>query len=342
MRCIAMLGVLVVVGCSSPGGGPDARSNDPPSHRKRLASVEVVVYTNVANTPPVSGVLVAFVDPDGYGEIVVTGADGIARGQVVVGGSVTALTPLTPDNPPYLTTVLGVQNGDHIALGAPSLIQPDPPTNTPTCTEATVDATYKHVDPTRVSRIFVQRTIYGGNSVVNGSALTVDPTTNISVTGAGAARAYMNTSIQGPNPGDQQQVFEAIDGCATSYQLDVKHNLLPWVGVPSLDAEQGIVHIPMDGEGGGDFLDVYISYHHDGDAVNWRIASPHAGDVYLPPLPGELASLQPVVGDALSIASAMIVDDAWVHGYDHAREKAFVRTFEPVERLRTSYRAMLF
>lgn len=322
----------------------------PTSGRRLTAHVEVAVYQNVASSPPVAGAKVAFVDPDGGGTVVVTGADGIARAEMTPGGSVTALVPLVPaDNPPYLSTVLDVQDGDRIALGMPpGDAIPPAPGGTPACAQATLKATYTGGDVAGLAGVYLRRTT-DADQIDGSVAGPLDPSATITITGAGATRAFVKTDVVGPAPGDQQWIREAIDGCATSYAIDLGLDLLPWVGVPTLDVAQGVIHVPIDGTGGGDLLDAKISYTHAGSYVSWEIAGPHAGDLLLPTLPDDLAGLMPVAGDTLHSAAAWLIDDDAIHGYDEARTRAAALaaaandfTGSSVERVRTSYRIALF
>jgi hypothetical protein len=340
MRLLLLPGVVCVVACSTD---PDA--GDPMTGGRRLlAHVEVAVYQNVAAAPPVAGAPVAFVNLDGTGTVIVTDPDGIARGDVDAGGSVTALVPLVPaDNPPYLSTVLAVQDGDHLNLGfAPVEVLPSA-SGTPACDDVAFVARYTNVDPSNVLGIYAHRATESSNGTFAGTDAPAAPIAELSLAGPGGMRASIETSFRGPMSGYQQWMRDVIPGCATSYELDLATQLLPWIGVPTLDVDHGIVRVPFDGVGGGDYLQLAVSYQRDDHYVNWAVIAPHAGDVLLPDLPGELADLMPRTGDVPGGTAAQLVDDDAIQGYDEARINASggaigVGSRQSTARVRSSYR----
>ncbi len=155
-----------------------------------------------------------------------------------------------------------------------------------------------------------------------GAATTpVGATATIQIAGAPAVAAYLHTDLQGPAQGDQQWFGEVVDGCATTYAVDLSQGILPWVGTASLSTDATKVHVPMTGGSGGELLYTMVEYTHGTQVVQWEIAGPVATDTALPILPGDLAQYQPAAGDAVNGVSAWVLD--WgLGGYDAVREQA--------------------
>jgi hypothetical protein len=315
---LVLSSTLLLAGCSlyegsSPNIAPDAID---PGPRENLATVEVSVFTNIASSPPIIGAPVAFVDPSGWGFVVHTGPDGIARGEVVEGGSVTALVGLVPlDNPPYLSSMFGVHDGDKIRLGMWSAPF-EPPTGTPACTEVDFTATLTNVDAHALTSLSLSRAVPGAYGNGFAEEQTIAPTTVRTVSGAGGASAVITMSVSGPGHAQQGVISEWIDGCQTDYSLDMAE-MLPWVGYATADGMR--IDIPRSGGSiTGDMLTTAISYETDDTYVNWNVITPPVDSFKLPSLPGELSHLNPT--EPIGRISVQLDDYELFDGYDDARK----------------------
>jgi hypothetical protein len=282
--------------------------------------VEVVLYGNAVGAPPLADEPVAFVDPDGTSQVVVTDSHGVARADVAPGASVTAvIDQLVPaGNPPQVKTVLDVRDGDHIALGYPP-VDAIVPTGTGSCGPVTLSARYTNVDPSVISSLQLTRTT--DTDINYTSAIGATPTVTASVQGAAAAHAYVDTEL-GSTAGHGQWVRELVDGCATSYQLDVGAGLLPWVDAPTVDFDRQVLHVPLDGPGTPDLVAAQATIQRGGTDIDWEIVSPRGGDLVFPPLPAGLEGYLPRPGDTQGGSAVWVIGADGLGGYAAAHQQA--------------------
>jgi hypothetical protein len=285
--------------------------------------VEVRVYGNINGGPALSGEPVAFIDPDGTAQVIVTGTDGVARADVAPGSSITAvIDQLVPaGNPPIVESVLDVRDGDHIEIGFPSTHGlPAPATGAPPCGDLTLTATYGDVDPSTLATLQLTRhTDYVNMAYTD--LLPAAPTVTAQVQGAGAPAAYAETEIVSTAQ-RRQWIEDTIDGCATSYQLDVGKVLLPWVDAPSIDAGAGVMHVPTAGGGAPAAVVASAMLQRGATYINWEIVSPKGGDLDFPALPPGLDSYLPAPGDAVGSASTFAIAGDGIAGYADAHQHA--------------------
>lgn len=269
----------------------------------------------------------AFVDPDGEGFIVETDEDGIARGLIVAGGTVTAEVDHGPGNGIQLSTVFGVQEDDEIEIGLLEPQIPPPPTNSASCTENSLVATYRNIEGSGVEDIHLSREVDGVATTIRAEQ-PLAQTAEIAMSVPGAARAFMSTSLRGPWPPMQmpgsQQIREAVDGCAPTYDVDLGM-LLPWIEVSTVT--DGVFTIPLDGgQLVGDYMESRISYEIAPDEfVNWDMVSEHTSELVLPVLPEDMANLLPVNGQPMTTGNQITEIDG-VDGYAEARTRPIDRS----------------
>jgi hypothetical protein len=281
--------------------------------------VEVAVYGNDVGAPPLANEPVAFIDPDGTAQVVVTDQNGVAVADVAPGASVTAvIDELVPaGNPPQVKTVLDVRDGDHIALGYPhsAAVQP---TGTGACGQVTLDATYTDVD-TSIATLQLTRTT--DTDLQYTPMIGAAPSMQASVAGAGAAHAYVDTEFDAAG-GQRQWVREWVDGCATSYQLDVGAELVPWVGAPTLDVKHRVLSVPVNGTGAADLVVAQTTLQRGNVYIDWEIVSPTGGGIEFPALPPGLERYLPRDGDTQGGTAAWVIAADGIGGYAGAHQRA--------------------
>lgn len=279
--------------------------------RDNLATVEVKVVLDVVS-PPLVDTPVAFIDPSGWGYVVRTGPDGIARGEVVEGGSVVAAVGRNPGDIPTLFAMLGVHDGDRVHLGTTTLL-PWEASAAGDCDEVDFTATFTNVTTHGVAGISLERDVpYRGYA--HGQAESVDSTVVHTLTGTGGDTALLQMSLTGPSDA-QQYVSEWIDGCRAEYTLDLSV-MLPWIAQATVDGSR--IDVPRSGGSlDGDVLATMLQAT-DGSSIGWHVISPPLDSFKLPPLPGELAAHNPT-GELVPYV-VELDDYELVDGYDAARQ----------------------
>ncbi len=193
----------------------------------------------------------------------------------------------------------------------------------------TVTATYTNVPISDVVSLgFYDRAPdyngYGRSSYV----ATTTATTTTSVPVPGTAHALIETQLY-PDTQGRQQVFETVDGTATTYDLDVSTQLLQWLGVPTLDAANGKITVTLTGTSTltPDVYDTLVDYDRVIATVphsfEWEVFTATPGDVTLPPLPSSLADDVPLATDNVSYTQGTIFDADAVTSYDQIRGELF-------------------
>jgi hypothetical protein len=336
VKTLLVVGTLGIVGCATRGSELGDR---------------VPVSVKVSGPSGwIAGARVAFVDPDGQGTIVVTDENAVARGAVVPGGSVTAEIDLGPGNGHYLSTVFGVQEDDELEIGTTQGQQQPPPVTEPaTCTENYLVATYRNIEGSGVEDIHLSRGLEGMVATTIRAEQPLSQTADIAMSVPGAARAFMSSSLRGPWPPmqmpGQQQVRQAVDGCAPTYEVDLGM-LLPWIDISTVT--DGVFAIPMQGgQLEGDYMKSMISYEiAPGEFVSWNMLSEHTNEIVLPVLPEDMVDLMPPNGAPMTTANTLVEIDG-VDGYAEARTNPVNsgggQTPEPaiLERVITSWRITL-
>ena len=285
--------------------------------------VLVRVYGNVNGAPPLANEPVAFVDPDGTAQVITTGADGVASAMVAPGSSIAAVIDgLVPaGNPPIVETVLDVHDGDDIAIGLRSTqALPAPATGTPPCGALTLDATYDDIDPGAVASLQLTRHTDEANMSYT-DLIPAAPTVTAQLAGPGAPAAYAETELVSTAQASQW-IEEQIDGCATSYRLDVGKALLPWVAAPTIDAAAGVMHVPTSGAGTPDLVAAQVMLQRGDGYVDWELVAPHGGDLALPTLPSGLEAYMPQPSDSIHSASVFLLAGDGLGGYAAAHQQA--------------------
>jgi hypothetical protein len=281
--------------------------------------VEVSVYGNLSGAPALTGEPVAFIDPDGTAQVIMTGADGVARADVAPGSSITAVLDqwVPAANPPMIETVLDVRDGDHIQIGFPpsNAVQP---TGTGPCAQDTLSATYTDMDAS-VAQLQLMRTT--DTDINYTSMLGATPTLQTSVSGAGAAHAYVQTEFDAVG-GQRQWVREWVDGCATSYQLDVGASLVPWVSAPTLDVDHQTLSVPVNGTGAADLVVAQTMLQRGSSYINWEFVAPTGGGLEFPALPPPLDQYLPQAGDTQGSTAAWVIGVDGMGGYAGAHQQA--------------------
>lgn len=190
-------------------------------------------------------------------------------------------------------------------------------------------AAYAGIDPitTQINLSRAVPDLYGASTtaVITGPGTTASVTIN-GASGSAASLASLFTNAKG----SLQIVRQAVAGSTSTYGLDLKASLLPWIGTPSFDAANHKVLVPLDTTGTtsdkGDAFRASFNYSRtDANQVTtsytWTVFGPEAGDIAIPALPDDLATIPPTADDNVRFpGTGMILwDSDATAGYDAIR-----------------------
>jgi hypothetical protein len=194
-----------------------------------------------------------------------------------------------------------------------------------------VTATYSNVS--QLSGVQTQRFAptdenYGTNSTY---ATPAGATLANIVGGPVSSTATIQSQFQ-DNNGNRQRVTENLGGTATTYALDTATTLLPWFNTVTFDPATAKATVTTSSVGTTTdapdmfFLDVSYSRMVDAntyDSFSWVTIGPTPGDVTLPTLTDDLASLNPLASDTVGSSNGGMFDSSEIPGYDMVRPNPF-------------------
>jgi hypothetical protein len=166
------------------------------------------------------------------------------------------------------------------------------------------------------------------------SATATPPTASqvLNITGAIGTAAQVETQVQNTSRA-QQLVRKVLAGAKPFDDMDLGATLLPWLGIPTLDAATGKITLPVDTTGTGtatpDIVEVIATYRRTDPVTGattgftWALFSPVLGDITLPKLPPDAGNVMPAPSDTiLRVLAAAFESDA-VASYDAVHSDPF-------------------
>ena len=198
-------------------------------------------------------------------------------------------------------------------------------------------ATYTNLDAQVAGYISMSRYVAPrGYSTGDGQQITTTMTTLTGTTPTSTAPAFVQTTLY-DNMSGQQRIYQKLAGNSLAYNLDVRANLLAFLGYPTLDPMTRKITTPTSTTTPYDaaYARVYYSHHLATDAgpqgidVSWSIVGPSLDGFTLPDLGPEVGDFGVAVGDDIYNGQATILESEGIASYDVVKPDFFLVLYDP-------------